>query len=47
MKRSCTICGCSYGGIYAFKAGHICENCVKLLKATSQVDTEVRAGDHF
>lgn len=45
MKKSCTICGCSYGDIYAFKAGHICENCVRLLKTGDKPDYHVRTGD--
>ena len=44
MKKACTLCGCSYGDIYAFKAGHICENCVKLLKSDHQVDVQVQTG---
>ncbi len=42
MKTTCTLCGCSYGGIYAFKAGYVCENCVKLLKSDHSNDTQVQ-----
>lgn len=40
MKKECTLCGCSYG-IYTFKAGHVCENCVQQLKADHQMDSHV------
>lgn len=42
MKKSCTICGCSYGTLYAFKAGHVCEDCLQHLKCDFQVDSQVR-----
>lgn len=45
MKKSCTLCGCSYGDIYTFKAGHICEDCVKLIKTCNKVDSCVRVCD--
>ena len=41
MKKSCTICGCSYE-TYTFKAGHICEDCIHYLKADFQADSQVR-----
>ncbi|MEE0772038.1 MAG: hypothetical protein UIJ87_02545 [Anaerovoracaceae bacterium] len=47
MKKTCTICGCSYGDLYAFKAGHICENCVRLLKACNKSDAHVRVGEQL
>ena len=47
MKKSCTICGCSYGGVYAFKSGHICETCIKMLKSDIQANIHVRAENQF
>lgn len=44
MKKSCTLCGCSYGDIYAFKAGYVCENCVRLMKSSHQTVNQVRFG---
>ncbi len=44
MKKSCTLCGCSYENLYTFKAGHVCEDCIKELKPEFQPDSQVRSG---
>lgn len=40
MKKACTLCGCTYG-IYTFKAGHVCEDCLRELKTDHQADSHV------
>lgn len=43
MKKACALCGCSYEkNLFAFKAGHVCENCVQHLKTDFQADSQVR-----
>ena len=42
-KKSCTLCGCSYGDIYAFKNGSVCEDCLQYLKTDITADDHVRA----
>lgn len=42
MKRVCTLCGCSCYKMYAFKNGHVCEDCLQYLKADTQVSGQVR-----
>lgn len=43
MKKSCTLCGCSYGNIYAFKGGNVCENCLQYIKTDTTAYGHVRA----
>lgn len=45
MKKSCTLCGCSYGNMLVFKTGHVCEDCLQHLKNNFQVDSQVRSKD--
>jgi hypothetical protein len=45
MKKSCTLCGCFYGDLLTFKAGHVCEDCLQQLKTDFQVDSQVRSAD--
>lgn len=47
MKKTCTLCGCSYEALYTFKAGHVCENCIRLLKSDFGSDTHVRTNNRF
>lgn len=42
MKKHCTICGCSYDSIYTFKTGHVCEDCIKMLKSDFHSGVHVR-----
>jgi hypothetical protein len=46
MKKPCTICGCSYGEVYAFKGGSVCEDCLQLLKTSVPADGPVRLDNH-
>ncbi|MDO4486535.1 MAG: hypothetical protein Q4C46_08110 [Bacillota bacterium] len=43
MKKACTLCGCSYGDIYAFKNGRVCENCLQYLKTDIDANGHVRS----
>ena len=43
MKKSCTLCGCTYSQLFAFKTGHVCEDCLQHLKSDFQADSQVRA----
>lgn len=47
MQKSCTLCGCTYDELYTFKAGHVCENCVKDLKSDFSPDIKVRANGKY
>jgi len=46
MKKTCTLCGCSYGEIYAFKSGNVCEDCLQFLKADVPASGHVRTDNH-
>ena len=41
MKGKCSICGSTYE-TFAFKGGFVCEDCLKFLKNSFQVDPQVR-----
>ena len=42
MKKTCTLCGCSYNVTRDFKAGCVCEDCLQYLKADFEMDSRVR-----
>ena len=43
MPRECSICGCSYRDMFAFKGGYVCENCLQFLQTEFQADSFVRS----
>lgn len=42
MKGKCSICGSTYD-TFAFKGGYVCEDCLKYLKDSIQIDAHVRS----
>lgn len=44
-KKACTLCGCSYGNVYAFKNGSVCEDCLQYLKTDVAAHDNVQTAD--
>ena len=43
MHNKCSICGCSYRDLYAFKGGYVCEDCLLFLQTEFEADSLVRS----
>ena len=42
MKKTCTLCGCRHNGIFSYKGGYICEDCIQQLKIDSGLPAEAK-----